>query len=219
MKKKIAIIGMGLILGASTISTVFANEEKAVETTDQQEIIEEFNFTGFKHFYSDEKLAEIAAVKGITVEELKEQLPEKGMHFRKGFRGKGHLHLSEEELAKMAAEKGITVEELKDELIKEREAKHEERLEKIAKEKGITVEELKKQLEEKHVEMEAKREEKLAEIAKQQGITVEELKERMEAKREEKLIEIAEQQGITVEELKEKMQDKRGKFIKFVLPE
>lgn len=178
MKKKIAILGLGLLLGVSTVSTVFANDETVAVPSEEKTDLFGLQF-GFKPFQSEEKLAEIAEEQGISVDELKEKMAEKGSHHRNGFKGKPHRLLNEEKLQQLADEKGLTDEELKQQLEAEREAKQEERLKALAKEKGITVEELKQQLEAKRAEMEALREQNLQEKADELGLTVEELKEKM----------------------------------------
>ena len=110
----------------------------------------------FQKFIGVPQLEELAAEKGITVEELKAQMGQE----------------REAKLEELAAEKGITVDELKEQMKQGPVKIHfigDSRLEELAAEKGVTVEELKAQ-------MEQEREAKLEELAAEQGISVEELK-------------------------------------------
>ncbi|RXT05265.1 hypothetical protein [Ammoniphilus sp. CFH 90114] len=165
-KKKILATALGAVFAISAFGSAFAAEETTTQPQTQIQMNKLFGGAG--HFGKkgtkvrneagrEAKLAQLAAEKGITVEELKAQ--------REQNRGKN--------LEQLAQEKGITVDELKAQMKQEREARHQAKLDALAKEKGITVEALK-------AEMEQKREAKLAELAKQKGITVEELKAQFE---------------------------------------
>ncbi len=167
MKKKVVMTGLGLMLAATTYSTVFANDVTPIEDNTANE--SNVPLGKIKGFYSEEKLAEVAEKHGLTVDQLKEN-----KFMGRGFKGKVGK-LSEEQIAELAEGKGMTAEELTQEMLSLREAK----LTAIAQAKGISVEELKQQIETKRAEMEAHRELKLAEMAEERGITIDELKEQL----------------------------------------
>ncbi|MFT9846553.1 hypothetical protein [Aneurinibacillus sp. REN35] len=153
MKKKwyAAMLGTGFAL--ASMGSVFAAETApATPTLEPAAYVAHGHGFGKGGKMPKAKLEELAKQKGITVDELKEE-----MHKER-----------EAKLEELAKQKGITVDELKKKMQQEREARLAER----AKEKGITVDELKKKMQEK-------RDAKLAEIAKEKGMTVDELKKQL----------------------------------------
>lgn len=125
MKKKLYATLLGTGVALATMSSVFAAEPSTEQQVNKSATVQAHGWhKGGK--MTESKLEELAKEKGITVNELKQQMKQK----------------KEAKLEQMAKKKGITVEELKQKLQK----KHEEKLEEIAKQKGISVDELKKQL-------------------------------------------------------------------------
>ncbi|MED4731179.1 hypothetical protein P9597_24195 [Aneurinibacillus migulanus] len=125
MKKKLYATLLGTGVALATMSSVFAAEPSTEQQVNESATVQAHGWhKGGK--MTESKLEELAKEKGITVNELKQQMKQK----------------KEAKLEQMAKKKGITVEELKQQLQK----KHEEKLEEIAKQKGISVDELKKQL-------------------------------------------------------------------------
>ncbi|MCP1357038.1 hypothetical protein [Aneurinibacillus migulanus] len=151
MKKKLYATLLGTGVALATMSSVFAAEPSTEQQVNESATVQAHGWhKGGK--MTESKLEELAKEKGITVDELKQQLQKE----------------REAKLEELAKEKGITVNELKQQMKQKKEAK----LEQMAKKKGITVDELKQQLQKKH-------EEKLEEIAKQKGISVDELKKQL----------------------------------------
>lgn len=194
MKRMLAIAGLGVILGVSTIGTVFANEEKTevdiVKELTEEESQESANGATGEEFrghdkckqFSEEALADLAEEKGITVDELKQELQSEKLRGKRGNKGIGHMKFGMT-IEEMAEEQGLSVEELKEQMQQQREGFHEAMLEKRAAQEGLTVEEVKSQFEEKRQQTQEIRDEKLAELAEKQGISVEELKQQISTER------------------------------------
>ncbi|MCT8139307.1 hypothetical protein H1D32_17300 [Anaerobacillus sp. CMMVII] len=180
MNKKWAILGLGILLGATTFTTVFASDVAPEEETPRYN----FQFKQQIVFKSEEKLAEMAEEKGISIEEFKAEYGENGYSFRNGFKRKGmRMNGNGECLQDLAEEKGVNLEDLREQFLAENEAKHEQRLADLAEKLEMTVDELKQQQIEKRLEREELREQKHAEMAEQAGMTVEEFKEKIPGKR------------------------------------
>ncbi|RJG19147.1 hypothetical protein [Paenibacillus thiaminolyticus] len=129
MNKSLAVTAFGAILAVSAMGSAFAAE--ADTTLTQEATAKPFAL----HKERGINFEQLAAEKGITVDELKAQMEQE----------------REAKLEQMAAEKGITVDELKEQM-KERGTKGKFGqgaldLEQLAAEKGITVDELKAQME------------------------------------------------------------------------
>lgn len=141
--KRIVTSVLTVSLVASLAIPVLADDEATSE--------ENLGFrNGFGKPKIEKRLEKIAEEKGITVEELKQQMEDRKEEMQQKI---------DEKLAELAEEKDMTLDELKDiidglkdireEHRAEMKANREERLEELAEEKGITVDELKEQLKDK----------------------------------------------------------------------